>query len=96
MLKAKEEQTPARNSERNDGLCGVDHTDTPGMTANMLVNALVSVLYLCHYDVQLYRPTSVVEMAAITIDMIWTILSSTESFLKMLLHIRYLKEHGIY
>jgi hypothetical protein len=96
VLKATEEQTPARNSERNDGVRGIDHTDNPGMTANMLVNALVSVLYLCHYDVQLYRPTSVVEMAAITIDIIRTILSSAESFLKMLLHIGYLKEHGIY
>ena len=89
-------QTPGRNSERNVGLRGVDHTDTPGMTAHRLVNELVSVLYTCHSDVQLYRPTSVVEMVAITIDMIRTNHSSTESFLKMLLNIGYLKEQGIY
>ena len=96
MLKATEDQTPARNIERNDDLRGVDHTDSPGMTANRLVNELVIVLYLYHSDVQLYRPTSVVEMAAITIDIIRTILSFTESFLQMLLRIGYLKEHGIY
>jgi len=96
VLKAIEKQTQARKSESNDGLGGIDHTVTPRMTVNKLVNELVSVLYLCHSDVQLYRPTSVVEMAAITIDMIRTNRSSTESILKMLLHLGYLTEHGIY
>jgi len=66
------------------------------MTAQLLVVELDSVLYPCHSDVQLYRPTSVVEMAANTIDMIRTNRSSTESILKMLLHLGHLTNHGIY
>jgi len=96
VLKAREKHTQARNSERNDGVRGIVDTDTPRITAHMLVNELVSVLYPCHSDVQLYRPTSVVEMAAISIDMIRTNHSSTESILKMLLHLGYLTEHGTY
>jgi hypothetical protein len=61
-----------------------------------LVNELVSVLYPCYSDVQLYRPTSVVEMDAVTIDIIRTNHSSTESILKMLLHLGYLTKHGTY
>jgi hypothetical protein len=79
-MKAKEKHTPARKSERSYGVRGIVDTDTPRMTAQSLVNELV--LYLCHSDVQLYRPTSVVEMAEITIDMIRTINSSTESILR--------------
>jgi hypothetical protein len=93
-LKGRENLTQAKNSERSDGVRAIAETDTPRMTAQVFVNGLVSVLYPCHSDVQLYRPTSVVEMAAIKIDVIRTIHSSTENFLKMLLHLGYLTEHG--
>jgi hypothetical protein len=96
VLNAKEKHTQARNNERSDGVRGIVDTDTPRMTAQMLVNELVSVLYPCHSDVQLYCPKSVVEMAANTMDMIRTIHSSTESILKILLHLGYLTEHGTY
>jgi hypothetical protein len=71
-------------------------TKTPRMTAQKLVNNLFSVLYLCNSDARLYRPKSVVEMAAIAIVMIRTSRSSTECILKMLLHLEYLTEHGTY
>jgi len=96
VLKATEKQTQVRNSESRDGALGIIDTDTPRMTAQMLLNELVSVLYRCHSDVQLYRPTSVVEMVANTIDMIRTNHSPTESILRMLLHLGYLTEHGTY
>ena len=70
VLKATEINIQARDRERSDGARGIVDTDTPRLTAKILVNELVSVLYPCHSEVQLYRPTSVVEMAAITIDMI--------------------------
>ena len=81
VQKAREKHTHARNSERSDGVRGIVDTDTPNITAQRLVSELDSVLYLCHSDVQLNRATSVVEMAAITIEMIRTIHSSTESIL---------------
>ena len=96
VLKATEKHTQARNSERSYGVRGIVDTDTPRTTAQTLVNELDSVLYPCHSDVQLYRLTSVVEMAAITIDMIRIRHSSTDSILQMLLHLGYLSEHGIY
>jgi len=96
VLNAREKHTQARNSERSDGARGIVDTDTPRMTAQKFVNELVSVLYTCHSDVQLYRPTSVVEMAAIKIDMINTNHSSADSILKTLLHLGYLIEHGTY
>jgi len=96
VLKATEKHTQARNSERSDGVRGIFDTGTPRMTAQILVNELVSVLYTCHSDVQLYRPTSVIEMATTTIDMIRTNHSPTENILKILLHLGYLKEHGTY
>ena len=96
VQKATEKHTQAKNSERSKVAIGIVVTDTSRMTAQRLINELVSVLYLCHSDVQLYRPTSVVEMAAITIDMIRTNHSSTVSILKMLLHLGYLTEHGTY
>jgi hypothetical protein len=96
VLKAKEKHTQARNSERSDGVRGIVDTDTPRITAQTFVNELDSVLYPRHSDVQLYRPKSLVEMAAITIDMIRTNHSSTVSILKMLLHLGYLTEHGTY
>ena len=96
VLKARQKHTQARNRERSDvARCIVD-TDTPRMTAQILVNELVSVLYTCHSDVQLYRPTGVIEMAANTIDMIRTNHSSTDSILKMLLYLGNLIEHGTY
>jgi len=61
-----------------------------------MVNELVSVLYLCHRDMQLYRPKCLVEMTANTIDVITTNHSSTESILKVLLILGYLEEHGTY
>ena len=67
MLKAREKNTQARNRERSDGVRGIVDTDTPRMTAQRLVSEHDSVLYPCQSDAQLYRPTSVVEMAAITI-----------------------------
>jgi len=94
VLKDREKHTHAMNSERSDGFRGIVDTDTDRMTASMLVNELVSVLYPCHSDVQLYRPTSVVEMAAIKIAMIRTNHSSTKRILKMLLLLGYLIEHG--
>jgi len=78
VLKAREKHTQARNKERSGGVRGIVDTATPRMTAQSLVNELVSVLYPCHSDVQLYRPTSVVEMAAVAIDMIRTNHNSTE------------------
>jgi len=87
VLKAREKHTHARNSERSDGVRGIVDTDTPRMTAQTLVNELHSVLYPCHFDMQLYWPTSVVEMAAITIDMIRTNHSSKDNILKRLLHL---------
>ena len=92
VLKAKEKQTQARNRERSDVVRGIVDTDTPRSIAQILVMELVSVLYPCHSDERLYRPKSVVEMAAITIAMISNIHSSTESILKMLLHLGYLTE----
>jgi len=94
--KATEKQTQAKNRELNDGLRGIVDIDNPRMTAHMLVNELVTVLYLSHSNVKLYRPTSVVEIAAISIDVIRNNHSSTESFLIMLLHLGYLTEHGTY
>ena len=78
------------------GARGIVDTDTPKMTAQTLVNELVSVLYPCHSDVQLYHPTSIIEMAANTIDMIRNNHSPTDSILKMLIHFRNLIEDGIY
>ena len=96
VLKARQKHTQAKNRERSDGARGIVDTDIPSRTAHTLVNELVSVLYTCHSDVQLYRPTSVIEMAANTIDMIRTNHSSTDSILKMLLHLGYLEEHSTY
>ena len=96
MLNARQKHTQQRNRERSDGARGIVDIDTHRMTAQTLVNELVSVLYTCHSDVQLYRPTSVIEMAANTIDMIRTNHSSTDSILKMLLHLGNFIEHGTY
>ena len=96
MLKATEKHTHPTNSERSEGVRGIVDTETPSMTAQTLVNALDRDLYLCHSDVQLYRPKSVAETAEIKIDTIRTNHSSTESILKMLLHLGYLTEHGTY
>jgi hypothetical protein len=96
VLKAKEKHTQARNSERNDVARGIVDTDKHRRTAQTLVKELVTVLYTCHSDVQLYRPTSVIEMAAKIIDMIRTNHSSTDSILYMLLHLGYLTGHGTY
>ena len=96
VLKAREKHTKARNSQRSDGARGIFDTDTPRMTAQTLVNDLVTVLYTCSCDVQLYLPTSVVEMAANTIHMMRTNHSSTESILKVLLHLGYFSKHGTY
>ena len=79
VLKAREKHTQARNNESSDGAGDIVDTNTPRMTGHTLVNETDSVLYPCHSDVQLYRPTCVIEMAAITIDMIRTNHSSTES-----------------
>ena len=87
VLKATEKHTQARKSERSDGVRGIVDTATPSMTAQTLVKELVSVLYPCHSDVQLYCPNIVVEIAANTIDMIRTIHNSAESILKTLLHL---------
>jgi hypothetical protein len=72
MLKATEKHTQARNSERSDGVRGIVDTDTPKMTAQTLVNELVSVLYPCHSDVRLYFPKRLVENIAKPIDMMRT------------------------
>ena len=96
VLNAREKHTQARNSKRSEGARGIVDTDTPRMTAKRFVNELVTVLYPFHSDVQLYRPSNVVEMAAITIDMIRTNHNRTESILKTLLHLGYLTEHGTY
>jgi len=96
VLKAKEKHTQAKDSIRGDGVRGIVDTVTHRLTTQTLVNELVSVLYPCHSDVQLYRPTSVVEIVTITIDMIKTNHSSTESILKMLQHLGYLTQHGTY
>jgi len=96
VLKARGKHTQERNSERNKGARAIVDTGTPRMTAQMLVNELVSVLYPCQSDVQVYRPTSVVKMVSVTIDIIRSNHSSTESMLKMLLHLGCLTEHGTY
>ena len=96
VLKATAKQTQEINSERSDGVRGIVDTDIPRMTAKLLVNELLSVLYTCRSEAQLYRPTSVVEMATITIDMIRIIHSSTESIINKLLHLGCLTKHGIY
>ena len=96
MLKTREKPTQAWNSERSDGARGIVDTDTPRMTAQKLVIELDSDLYPCQSDVQLYRTTSLVEMAVITIDKMRINHSSTEGILKMLLHFGYLIEHGTY
>jgi len=96
VLKATDKHTQTTNGESSDGARDVVETNTHRMRAQNLINEVVNVLYPCHSDVQLYRPTSVVEMGAITIDMIRTNYSSTERILKMLLHLGYLSEHGIY
>ena len=96
VLKARQKHTQAKNRERSDGARGIVDTATPSRTAQTLVNALVSVLYTCHSDVQLYRPTSVIQMDNNTIDMIRTTHSSTDSILNMVLHLGYLTEHGTY
>jgi hypothetical protein len=70
MMKAREKLTQAKNSESSDGVHGIVDTITPRMTAQTLVNALVSVLYPFHTDVHLCLPTSVDQMAAVTINMI--------------------------
>jgi hypothetical protein len=67
--KGRDKHAQARNSERNDGARGIVHIGTTRMTAQMLVNELVSVLYPYHSDVQLYRPTSVVDMATNTVEL---------------------------
>ena len=87
VLKAREKHNQAKNREHSDVARGNVDTDTPRMTAQTLVNELVSVLYTCHSDMQLYGPTSFVAMDAITIDIIRTNHSSTDSILKMLLHL---------
>ena len=89
VLKDREKHNQARNSERSDRVGGIDETGTPRMTAHRLVKKLVSVLYPRLSDVQLYRPASVFEIAAIKIDMIKTNHSSTEIIIKMLLHLGY-------
>jgi len=94
VLKATEKHTQERNNEPNDGVCVIDDTATLSITTQTLVNEHDSVLYPCHSDVQLYRPTSVVEMATVTIDMIRTNHSSKENNLKTLLHLELLSEHG--
>jgi hypothetical protein len=43
-LKDRQKHAQARNSERSDGVLGIVDTDTPRMTAKILVNELVSVL----------------------------------------------------
>jgi hypothetical protein len=96
VLKDREKHTQARNSESKDGVCGNVDTATPRITAQTLINEPIGALYPCHSNVQLYRPTSVIEMAAKKIDVISIIDCSTESILKMLLHLGYLSEHGIY
>ena len=96
VLKATEKQTQARNRERSDGARGIVDTYTPSITAQTLINELVSVLYPCHSHVKLYRPITVVEMAAVTIDKIRTNHRSKENILKMLLHFEYLSGQGKY
>jgi hypothetical protein len=96
VLKATEKDTKASKSECSEVARDIVDTNTPRMTAHTLVNELVSFLYPCHSDVGLYRPTSVVEMVAVTIDMIRTNHSSTESTLNVLLHLRNLTEHVTY
>jgi len=96
VLKASEKKTQARNSECRESANDIVDTYKPGMTADMFVNEHVSVLYLCHSDGMLHRPTSVVEMAAITFDMIRITHSSVESNIKKLLNLGYLIEHCTY
>ena len=95
VLKATEKQTKAIKRERRDLVCGIVDTDTPRMIAQALVTDFVTVFYRCHSDVQLYRPTSVVEIAAVTVDMTRTKHSSTENF-KMLPHLENFTEHVTY
>jgi len=68
VLKTTEKHTQARNRERSEGVRGIVDTDTPRMTDQMLVSELDSIVYCCQSNVKLYRPTILVEMAAITID----------------------------
>ena len=96
VLKAREKHIQKRNGEYSGGERGIVDAATPRMTAQNLVNELVSVFYVWHSVVQLYRPTSVVETAAIPIDMIRDNHSSTDSVLKMLFHLEYLTEQGTY
>jgi hypothetical protein len=96
VFKAREKHTQARNRERIDGERGIVDNDTPRKTAKTLVNELVSVLYPCHSDVQLFRAITLVEMNAITIDMNRTSHISTKSIRRMLLHLGYFTEHGTY
>ena len=86
VLKTRAKQTQARNSELRDRVRATMDTDTHRMTANTLIYEIVIAFYACHSDMQLYRPTSVVEMGAITIDMIRNNHSSKERILKMVLH----------
>jgi len=73
------EKNITRRGTTNVGtVCVAWLTMTPRMTAQKLVNEFVTVLYSCHSDVQLFRPTSVDEMAANTMDMIRT----THSFIE--------------
>jgi hypothetical protein len=67
---AREQHTQPNNSESIDGARGIFDTDNPRMTAQPLANQLVSVLYTCHSDVQMYRPTSVTQISTITIVVI--------------------------
>ena len=96
VLKASEKHTQQKRSEHSDEESGILYTATPRMTAQTLINELVRVLYPCHSDFQLYRPTSVIVVDANTIDMNRTNHSSTDSILKMLFHLGYLTEHGTY
>jgi hypothetical protein len=70
LLKARQKHTQAKDNGYSDGADGIFEIDTPRTTANTLVNEFVIIMCLRHSYVQLYRPTCVVKMAAITIDMI--------------------------
>jgi hypothetical protein len=94
VQRAREIHIQARKSERSDCVRVIVDTDNPRMTAQSLVNEFVRVLYPCHYDVQLYRPTSLVEVVAIKIDTIRTNHSFTDSILNMLLHLEYTDSSG--
>jgi hypothetical protein len=96
VLKSTGKHTQATNSERSGVARVIVDTDTPRMTEETLVNERICILYLFHADVQLHRPKSVVEMAAVTIDMIRTNHSSTENVLKMFFPLEYLAENGTF